>query len=248
MMDYAFVEQSVLDWSRPLRAESIVIVPTMLTYPSNAAVMIYVEGGKSAFMLSDGGGAVATLVGAGGREVDGFSLLRDFCRSTDFRVTRSGWINLSGTVDEDKFLSGISNLAQFSKDAAAMLLRHFKPERSSDFRQAVEDELGKRFHEVLRKRGHIVGASNKEQTFDFLAPLGGGRILALDTVLPDSSSINGTLVAHLDVRAAAHSNVRQMVIYDENQGWKSSDLALLSMGTPPTAFGHFRDALERLAA
>lgn len=246
MMDISFIERSINEWSKPLQMAEFAVVPTMLTYPSNSAVMIYVEGGRVSFLLSDGGGATDVLAGAGGHRVDGISLLRDFCRSTDFHVSPKGWISTEQPVSQSEFLGTLCTLAQHSKDAAAMLLRHFKPHRDSDFRQELEDELDRRFRNHLSKRGHLVGQSNKRQTFDFLLRLTGGRVLALDAVVPESGSINSALVAHMDVRAAGRRDVEQMIVYDDRENWKSSDLALLSMGVPPTAYSQISNVLERL--
>jgi hypothetical protein len=247
MMDDQFIERSIKDLVKPFQMEPFTVIPTFMTYPSNAAVMVYVEGGTRHFTLSDGGGAVGVLNGSGGYRVDGLSILKQHCQSTEFYTTNRGWISTRKPVDQNSFTSVVSLIAQFSFEASVNLLKQFKPEKHSDFRVDLERDLDRRFKDHMSRKGHLVGNSNKKQTFDYIIRIPGDRIIAIDAVVPDASSINSALVAHLDLKATGRRDIGQMIIYDDRQKWKSSDLVLLGMGALPTAYSSVHQALERIS-
>lgn len=143
---------------------------------------------------------------------------------------------------------GYSVVAEASRDAAIMLLKQFKPARVVDFRRELEAVLEAEFRDAMQKKGHLPGATNKIHTFDYVVRTNDNILLALDAVVPDASSINAAVVAHMDIGATKRTDLRQLIVYDGDQDWKASDLALLTLGAPSVAFSHFSGALERLVA
>ena len=162
-------------------------------------------------------------------------------------MSPTGWITAL-VKDERKLPSAISEVVEVSKTAADILLRHFRVAEADDFRRTIDRTLERRFSRDLRKKAHLVGASNKEHTFDYLIHLKDDRSLVIDTVVPDASSVNAALVSHLDLKNAHRPGISQAIVYDDTKEWRSSDLALLNIASPPIAFSRFNQQLERIAA
>jgi hypothetical protein len=229
------IAQIVLEWGKPTLSGDRLIVPTFATYPSNSLVQAYVEGGRDRFVVSDGGGALKVVLGMGSASRTVHKLLSSFAKGTSVKVNSSGWIFL-----------GI--VAEASREAAVLLLKHFNPKPAIDFRRDIEALLDIRFHDSVQKKGHLTGASNKLHSFDYLVRVNDNTLLALDAVVPDPSSINAAVVSHMDVKATRRLDVRQMIIYDDDDNWSAADLALLSIGAPSARFSSFSKALESLVA
>jgi len=244
MSDWGAVLEELSRWGAPVAAGEFLVVPTYAVYPSNSLVQAFIVGGKNHFVVSDGGGATDVLLGAGGWGVNGKKILSDFVKGTPLQVNGSGWLYAPGVVLKD-IPSMVSAVTETSRDAAVTLLKHFKPKPAEDFRKDLAVSLDRRFKDAIQKRGHLPGASNKLHTFDYVIRANDNTILALDAVVNDVSSINAAVVAHMDVRATKRPNVRQFIIYDEDEAWSSADLALLNVGAPAVAFSHFYAALDR---
>jgi hypothetical protein len=241
------IAQIVLEWGKPTLSGDRLIVPTFATYPSNSLVQAYVEGGRDRFVVSDGGGALKVVLGMGSASRTVHKLLSSFAKGTSVKVNSSGWIFLGG-VTLKNLTSAISIVAEASREAAVLLLKHFNPKPAIDFRRDIEALLDIRFHDSVQKKGHLTGASNKLHSFDYLVRVNDNTLLALDAVVPDPSSINAAVVSHMDVKATRRLDVRQMIIYDDDDNWSAADLALLSIGAPSARFSSFSKALESLVA
>ncbi len=246
MIDTDQITREIRAWGDPKLMEPYIIIPTFSVYPSNSAVQAFVEGGRDTFIVSDGGGAIKTLLGAGYLGNSGVKMLEDFARGADVKVNHGGWIFHSG-VTLKNLASAISLVTEFSREAAEMLIRKFRPQKTFDFRRDLDRVLERRFQDDLRKRGHFVGASNKTHTFDYLIHGNDNQFVIIDAVVPDSSSVNAAVVAHMDVRATHRPDVRQFIVYDGEQGWNSSDLALLTLGAPSVSFQSFERTIGMVA-
>ena len=247
MIDAADLFGLVAEWGKPRVVGSRILVPTFGMYPSNAAVLVYVEGGRDNFIVSDGGGAVKTIHGAGGIEVDSQRILTDFTKGSEIAIDRSGWLYLNN-VKRHGVTSAISLISEASRDAAYLLTKRFRVSPLSDFRRELDVILESRFRNVLGRRGHLTGATNKIYTFDYLIKANDNKLVAIDAVVPESSSINAAVVSHMDVQATHRKDVTQFIVYDDEHEWKSSDLALLRIGAPAVAFSRFQPILEALRA
>jgi hypothetical protein len=247
MIDRDSIAELVAQWTTPRHVGDYLIVPTFATYPSSSLVQVFISGGKDRFVVSDGGGAIRVLLGAGDLSGGGRRFLSGFIKGTDVRVNESGWMYLP-TVTFDRLTSAISIVAEMSRDAAVALLKHFKPAINLDFRRDLAVTLDKRFHDTIQRKGHLLGASNKVHTFDYVIRANDNALLALDAVVNDASSVNAAVVAHMDVRAMHRSDLKQIIVYDDNEAWKASDLALLTVGAPAVAFSRFSNALDRIVS
>jgi len=67
-------------------------------------------------------------------------------------------------------------------------------------------------------------------------------------VVPDASSVNSAVVAHIDLKMKHLPDVEQRIIYDDSQPWRAEDIQLLKAGARPVPISSLRQSLERLAA
>ncbi|MBO4227221.1 hypothetical protein [Bradyrhizobium neotropicale] len=247
MTDLERVSEIVSRFMRVRPHGRFAVVPTFSFYPSNAMVKAYVEGEGESFVVSDGGGAIDTLHGAGGYSVEYARFIGSIAKRRRFKLSSEGWL-VSPKVDGDGLTGAITETVELSKTCAEILLRHFHVHEAIDFRSALDRQLEGRFHSAVHKKVHLAGASNKAHTFDYLIKLPSKRALVIDTVVPEASSVNAALVSHLDLKNAGRDDIRQAIVFDDRVPWKSSDLALLKIAAPPIAYTRFEEQLEDLAA
>jgi hypothetical protein len=143
MMGYDDITETLGAWNAPRRVGDYLIVPTFSTYPSNSLVQVYIEGCRDRFVVSDGGGAVKTLMGAGSLANSGKKVLSDFVRGNEIRLNPSGWLCLTN-ISLDGLTAAISVIAETSRDAAITLLKHFKPPRVADYTGMSKGRSGSR--------------------------------------------------------------------------------------------------------
>lgn len=240
------ISEIVGRFTAPRQNGDWVVVPTFAFYPSNSMVQIFVETNGESFVVSDGGGAVDTLHGAGGYTVDYRKFMTPLLRRNESVLSSEGWI-VAKRVPAESLTYAISEMTALTMRCAELLLKHFRTMEGFDFRSQVDTSLSNRFHSHVLKKAHLVGASNKTHTFDYLVKLPEGRSIVIDTVVPEASSVNAALVSHLDLKNSEQRDIKQAIVYDDFKPWKSSDLALLSMAAPPIGFSHFNELIERLA-
>lgn len=247
MIDVKFIESQIWNWAKPFLLGSYVIVPTTLTYPSGSAVMVYVEGGNNEFMLSDGGGAVAHLHEMGAYDVNGIAFLKGWLIGSEWCVNESGWIRSRRTVKKEEFLSKVFELAEISDSLSKSLLKKVKSSHFSEFKYQLESDLDRLFYKQVVKKKKLLGATNKEHTFDFVAQKS-DLMIVIDGVNPESSDINKTIISHVDIKNVGVRNRYQMIIYDEKENWRSADIALLGLAFPPIPYSKAKIELQSLAA
>jgi hypothetical protein len=110
---------------------------------------------------------------------------------------------------------------------------------------AGDEFLKRRFGEKISQP--VLTGARKPHRIDYLIPLGDHRRLALDAVVPDASSINSAIVAHIDLRDAKIEGLEQRLVFDDSAPWKAADLNLLRVGAPPVAFSRLPEIIGSLA-
>lgn len=238
--------QALGQWPAPVLDDNRVRVATHCLYPSNSAVNVYVEGGSERFIVHDDGGAVQELGAVGGHSKNAARLIGHLLRPMGLRASEAGVI-YSPQVSLDGLAGGIVLVANTSKEAAEFLLHQHKPPKRN-LNALVERILDIEFPSRWLRQGLVVGASNKGHRFDYVVRLRNDRQLLLDLVVPEASSINSSIVSHLDVRNASNPKYEQRIVYDDAASWRASDLALLRVGARPVPFSHLNETLDRLAA
>jgi SAM-dependent methyltransferase len=210
-------------WPGPSEDEGRVLVPTHCLYPSNGVVSVVVEGGADRFRVHDDGAALDELESAMGVVPYPLSIMRAATRRQGVEVTDAGVIFAPLTNFAD-LAATIILVANASKDAANRLIDSMKPRPRRNFRFELEKLLESEFgHMPLRRASSVIGL-RKPHKFDYVVHVSEQRQLLLDAVMPEASSINAAVVAHLDVRQAKLRNVVQRIVYDDEETWKAEDL------------------------
>lgn len=242
------IEKALSQWSSPLVDGNRITLATHCLYPSHSVVRVTVTGGVNHFVVDDGGGAFAELYAAMPAAGDVSKQLLSISKPFGLKANSRGMI-YAPPVQTDELLATILLVANASRQAAEYFIEKIKPPRRN-FRAAIEVILEKRFHNKWKPNRKVAGASSKLHTFDYVVTLTQNKQLVLDFVVPESSSINAALVAHMDVSNSGEHEIEQRIIYDDSQPWKASDLALLKSGSRAKVvpFSSIERNLEKLAA
>ena len=232
--------------SQPYEAGRFVVVPTLLSYEGGMAVQAYVEGGTDTFVVSDGGTAAMSFVGMGGPALVAAKHIKAAAKSFGLKASDAGWI-YSEQIPASHLPSLIATVAECSLWVDEVLRRVLRRQAEArDFKEEVNSELRYDQPKPVSRRKHLIGASNKQHTFDFAIELSDDRTLVVDAVVPDANSINSAVVSHLDLRQASNPKIVQRIVYDDRAKWTGSDLALLAVGAPAIAFSRLRGQVSSL--
>lgn len=240
----------VRGWPVASQRHHDVAVPTHCLYPSNGVVYAYVSGGNSTFKVTDGGGALREFLSGNGSTREEMAILRAVAKPQGLLVSEAGFIH-SPLVNLEQLVGTIVLVANASKEAALTLVTRFTPAPKKNFRELlahlIDGERAQgRFTEVSIHRA-IVGASTKTHKVDYEISFASHKRLLLDTVVPEASSINSVLAANIDIRQADLADTVQRIVYDDEDTWKSADLALLSLGATVVPFTKVRPVLNKFA-
>lgn len=223
----------------------VVLVDTHCLYPSGSVVQVAVQGGAREAVVHDNGGTTEVLAQHGIHYDHINSALRRFARSRDLRID-NGHI-ISPPVTTDALPVAILMVANASKEAADELLRKHRFSKKRDFREQLDFFFQKNFGSERYKREYeVFGQSEKKYKFDH-AIIGRNKVILVDAVLPEPSSLYASVVANLDVRESHDPRYIQRIVYDESDAWKSQDLRLLQTGAEVVPYKHAESEIEDLA-
>lgn len=220
-------------------------ISTHCMYPSNATVSVAVRGGASSFVVSDEGGALDEVAGAGFRDRITDRQIRNMVKRQGLKVEKG--VIYSPVVSLETLPAAILLVANASKEIADWGLSHLRMTVTRDFKQALTSLLERHFREALKAQ-KIVGHSNKVHSFSNVVILPKERRLVVDPVVNDPSSIYARLASNLDVKMAGDPNIEQLIVYDDEQEWASSDLKLLQVAAPTVPFSAAEREIMRRAA
>jgi hypothetical protein len=218
---------------------------THCLYPSNATVSVVIKGGLDEFIVSDDGGAIDEIASSGVRDRITDRQIRGMVKRQGLKV-ENGAI-YSPVVSLSALPAAILLVANASKELADWGTSHLRVVVTRDFKLAVSDLLQRHFHDALKTQ-KIVGHSNKPHTFSNVIFLSGDRRLLVDPVINDPSSINARLASNIDVKMANDPKIDQIIVFDDQQEWSSSDLRLLQVAAPTVPFSLAEREVMRRAA
>lgn len=243
--------QALSTWPETKLRANEVVVPTHCLYPSNGIVNVFVVGGERKFQVNDGGGALDEFKSGGGFTYNDIAVVRSIAKAHGLEVSESGMIH-SPLVETEQLVGTIVLVANASKEAAHALEVRIKAVPRKNFRELLASLIdAERVHGLfvdVSVHRAITGASTKSHKFDYDISLVGNKRLLLDTVVPEASSINSVLAANLDVKAAELPKTYQRIVYDNQDNWRSADLALLQLGAIVVPFSNLGPILNKLAA
>jgi len=219
-------------------------VSTQCLFPSNSAVAVTVRGEGSQCVVSDDAAALYEIGGRRNGMTD--RQIRALVKRQGLKV-QDGAI-YSPVVSVEHIAPAILMVANASKEVADWGLEHLRLKSRRNFKQALADLLERHFHDNLKNDAPIVGASNKAHRFSHVIYLPDDFRLLIDPAVNDASSINSRVVANLDVKMVGDMKTRQLIVYDDDLDWSSSDLKLLEVGARTVPFSRAEPEIQRLTA
>lgn len=235
---------SELSWRR--ETEAGVRVATHCLYPSNACVTVLVQGQGEQFVVSDEGGAYDEIASAGIAFAEADKRLRPLVARQGLMVANG--VIFSPRVSQGGLAAAIVLVANLSKEAAHWGMSHLRPAAGASFREEMERIIGTFADAKVRRAERLTGASNKQHSFEYALRPGDRRLVLIDPVYNDRSSISSKALAHLDVRSLGDRNIEQRLVYDDRVPWDAADLNLLKVGATPVPLSRLTQVLKGLAA
>jgi hypothetical protein len=220
---------------RARRLQDRILVPTDVLLPNGGNVVAIVEGGQASaeVTVTDGGAALAQVMDAG------LDVSERVIASARRAAARHG-LTLEGTLLRapagavEDVVAGVLHLANAARDVAVEALDAARRQERSRFRDRVLNELRRIFVEgSVQARAPLRGFSEETLHVDWLVTLPGGARLALDTPVPDHSSVAAAVMRHLDLAATQPAGLRQAIAYDEHDVWGAGELRQLQLAQVP---------------
>jgi hypothetical protein len=247
------IRSAVAEFAECVEDGGRIAVPTQYLYPSNGCVTAYVAGDMAGqFRVSDDGGALDSLSAHGLSVSEPSKLVSPFCKRRHLKEKNG--IIYAPRVPIEGLSTAIVMVAAASSEAAAHGIKAIKPARRKELAAAVYEAL-ERFcvdrrispteHIIAEER--IAGLSNRQYVFDYVVHVDTTEALLVDAVVPEATSINSTVVSHIDVGQTKNPKYRQIIVYDPNEQWNSSDLNLLQMAAVTVPLPYLTENLSRLS-
>jgi hypothetical protein len=221
-------------------------VTTTCLYPSNASIRVLVRGRFESFVVSDEAGAVHDVTSSGVAFPDPDRRIRHIVRRHGLKIEDG--VVYSPMVPSAALGPVIALVANASKEAAHWGYDHLQTTTSRNFREELARLVDFLVGARVEHDAYLVGASNKPHRFEHVIRLTENRLLVIDPVMNDASSINSRVVAHLDIRNNFQKSLRQRLVYDDNVKWSAADINLLKVGATPLPFNGISDVLPKLVA
>ena len=226
----SLIKEALSEFSAAHDTSDGVAVETQCLYPSGGGVVVYVLVGTESCFVTERGDAVGQLYSHGVNVSNEDKALGSYWRS---RGSVHGLQHKAGAIVAEKVPFDALSAAIILVANTASMFAHWALEKfSREPRVRLVDRvkpivLGNFSKNRVSEEAHLIGASHRRYTFDYLVNLDGNNTLLVDAVLPHASSINSKVVAHMDVGRMANDTIIQRLVYDESDVWKSADLSLL---------------------
>jgi hypothetical protein len=220
---------------------------TMCQYPSGTLVRVRIEGGSRSFRVTDLGGAMWEV------EVTGAKSKDDVTRSWARYLQPQGLTVINGEIVASEVEIGllaaaVMTVANTSQQVAQEEIARARYVPDNNFKQGLRDFLDQTFLDRARHEVEMVGGSNKKHVFSHVIDKSNGGLLVIDPVLPEPTSMNSRIVAHMDLRSIQENRITQRLVYDDRRIWAAADLQMLSLGAPVLAFSSVQSRIPSLAA
>lgn len=246
MKQSSFVSEALAPFLQFKETDERVSIPTHCLYPSNTAVTVYVSGGPTGAQVSDEGRAVDELSTHNRFVQDPDRFLRRFCRPAGLS-SEKGKI-YSPIVPQGQLAAAVLHVANASAAAVHWGFENIKLRQRRDLRKALQDILDRSFpKDRIQADWKMSGHSTRAYHFDHIIRMANDHILLIDAVLPDANSINSHAIAHLDIHRLEDEHIKQQMVFDDEEDWKSADLNLLQTTATLVPLSNIEDVLGRIS-
>lgn len=233
------------------RAEGGVLVPTDVLLPNGATVLAIVQGGDAGDRITahDGGAALHQVTDAG-LPVGKAILAAARIAARQHGVTLEDGCVRTAPEDVADAWAAVVILANATRAVAEAALQAARKQQHDRFRDRVLSQLRRIFVDApVHAHAPLKGFSEDALRFDWLVGLPGGRQLALDTPVPDSSSVAAVVLRQIDLARKRPEGVIQAIAYDDADAWPSTTIRQLQLARVPVVrAAEFAPTLLRLTA
>jgi hypothetical protein len=193
--------------------------------PSGGAIFVHLQSRTDHLMAHDGGAAFDEIA-RHAVQIGSLSGVRRMLEETGFSLTEEG------TVWRDRFSVdeahvAIALVADASSRAADYMLKKGKVHTGIPLDQRLRDALHARFPQG--RPNYEFAGRHRQHRFDF-GMKQGDRLVLVQSVSPEQTSIASAIVKGLDAQAAENSNVVPIFVFDPADHWTSGSLDLLELG------------------
>ena len=200
------------------------LIDTTAIYPSGKVVQVLVHGPETSPVVTDNGSAIDELELSGVHVPEVTRLLRPYARKYGLE-TENGEV-FESRVSVTDLAAAIRLVASASAEAVhrEMDATSFRPRRQ--IRELLAEFMKTKHGDEFSVQA--VEGKYKPHLFDYVHQ-GENRLIIVDPVLRDASSINAKVVAHLDVRARLGERADQLIVYDDDEPWTGDQLGILQL-------------------
>ena len=223
MMDPRIKEAlSGLCRQRPYGDAGALLLDTTCLYSSGRLVQVVVRGAPLA-TVSDGAAAFDELLAAGVEAEVATRALKAAARRWGLRFEEGEIFSPASAPEELAAFVPLVATASSDGFAHGLAARH-RP--TQPIRDRLQGLIDMDFREKFSRRE--IQGSYQTHVFDFVNSHD-QRLLIVDSVLPDASSIHAKLATHLDVSQHLGARAMQVIVYSEDDNWDDSKLGLMSL-------------------
>ena len=222
-----FIIRALAPYTTCRKVDAGTLVTTQCLYPGGDGVSVVVGQGSDGYRVSDDGAGWQALLAAG-IEVS-LSTHGKRARSVAkvMGVEFRGGSFIADAIAESQLGAAIVIVANASQRWVTDVLSERQRRAERNLSRLVSDQLGRLFGKhPIEMHSHLIGASNKSYEFSNVVRLR-QRVLIVEPVANHAGAIAASFLKLTDVHNAHHDFPREVVIEDQ-ESWKSEDLAILS--------------------
>lgn len=234
------LEQQLLSLVRVHPIDGGWAVDTTCLLPTGEVVTVTVRGGDREATVSDDGLAVAEIENVGADLHDPDRSLRRYASRYGVNI-KNGQFFLRVPTDEAG--AAVMLVANAVSDAVSSEISKARLTPVRDIRKALSDFLRMRLPQLGEHKDRLAG---KYATHEFQHVYEGSerkRKLIVDAVLPEPSSINSRIVAHIDVKQEYGHQIDQYIVFDDTARWTTDKLGLMQLAASLVPFSQIDQAL-----
>lgn len=240
-------QAAISKFVRVEEAHDGVAVTTHCMYPSNALVRVHIRSVGDSFIVTDNGNTMFELKTSGVPVRYSPRAINNYLGERELIFDQG--VIVSPEVSKDFLPIMILVVANAATETALWLLSRANWTKKKAFKDVVRELLQEKFQTNQPQEITIVGASKKPHKFENVIVLKTGKRLSIDAVVHDPASINSRFVANIDVHNARLNGLEQRIIFDDEDMWPNSDLALLRVsGAIVVPYAKAPAVMEKLAA
>ncbi|HBN52224.1 MULTISPECIES: hypothetical protein [Thalassospira] len=216
------------------------LVDTTCLLATGEIVQVLVSGGLNDVVVSDCGLAMTEIENLGAVEKFPSRRFKGYASKFGVNVSQKGELYLKTSAAE--ISAAVVLVANAVQEAVNTETFRMKPQHHRDLKIAVADFV--REKDLLKfERDRTISGKHTAHKFEHVFESRNNRLIILDTVVPDLTSISSRVVAHIDVRENSEIKAESLLVYDETDSWRTDRLGLLELAGTIVPFDRLDEAM-----